>query len=312
MTIASQLIRPMTAADPEPAADLLRRGDFGDRLGFFQWAIGRPTIRAFVAEEDGRIIGTGVASVHGPAGWVGVIYVDPAFRGGGLGRRITRTVIDHLEANGVRSIVLIASPMGRPVYEREGFRVLDTQVRFTVDGLSPADTPPDPRLRPFAPRDLEAVLELDRLVTGEDRDAVLRELVEPVSTTVALGQDGDVRGYLVRAPWRGGAVIAPDPDDALRLLEPAAPLDWRQRQGRGRRPRQQRGGAGATPRGWLGRGDGRRPDDPRRVPGLATRGDLGPAERRARLTRRRVARQARTTLDGAARRSSASTSSKSL
>jgi GNAT superfamily N-acetyltransferase len=219
MTIASQLIRPMTAADAEPAADLLRRGDFGDRLGFFQWAIGRPTIRAFVADDDGRLIGTGVASAHGRAGWVGVIYVDPAFRGGGLGRRITRTVIDHLEANGVRSMLLIASPMGRPVYEREGFTVLDRQIRFTIDGLSPADTPPDPRLRPFAPRDLETVLELDRVVTGEDRSALLRELVEPVSTTVALGPDGDVRGYLIRAPWRGGAVIAPDPDDALRLLE---------------------------------------------------------------------------------------------
>jgi hypothetical protein len=109
--------------------------------------------------------------------------------------------------------------MGRPVYEREGFTVLDRQVRFTIDGLSPADTPPDPRLRPFAPRDLAAVLELDREVTGEDRSSVLRELVEPVSTTVALGPDGGVRGFLVRAPWRGGAVIAPDPDDALRLLE---------------------------------------------------------------------------------------------
>jgi hypothetical protein len=116
-------------------------------------------------------------------------------------------------------MALIASPMGRPVYEREGFRVIDRQVRFTIEGLSPADTPADPRLRPFAPRDLEALLALDRAVTGEDRSAVLRELVEPVSTTVALGPDGDVRGYLQRTPWRGGAVIAPDPDDALRLLE---------------------------------------------------------------------------------------------
>ena len=259
MTIASQLIRPMTAADPEPAADLLRRGDFGDRLGFFQWAIGRPTIRAFVAEDEGRIIGTGVASVHGHAGWVGVIFVDPAFRGGGLGRRITRTVIEHLEANGVRSMLLIASPMGRPIYEREGFTVLERQVRFTIDGLSPAETPPDPRLRPFAPRDLEAVLALDRAVTGEDRSAVLRELVEPASTTVALGPDGDVRGYLIRAPWRGGAVIAPDPDDALRLLErrrhatgvsgKAGPASWPATRSAGR-------GCGrpAGPRSWAASG----------------------------------------------------------
>ena len=76
MTIASQLIRPMTAADPEPAADLLRPGDFGDRLGFFQWAMGARRSGRFVAEDGGRIIGTGVASAHGHAGWVGVIYVD--------------------------------------------------------------------------------------------------------------------------------------------------------------------------------------------------------------------------------------------
>ncbi len=219
MTIASQLIRPMTAADPEPAADVLRRGDFGERLGFFQWAITQPTITSFVAEDDGRIIGTGVASVHGGAGWVGVIFVDAAYRGSGLGRRITRTVVDHLETHGVRSMVLIASPMGRPIYEREGFRAFERQVRFTIDGLSPAETPPDPRLRPFAPSDLDALIALDRTVTGEDRSTVLRALVDTTTTTVALGSDRRVRGYATRSPWRGGAVIAPDPDDALRLLE---------------------------------------------------------------------------------------------
>ena len=28
-----------------------------------------------------------------------------------------------------------------------------------------------------------------------------------------------MRGYLARTPWRGGGLIAPDPADALRLLE---------------------------------------------------------------------------------------------
>ncbi len=219
MTIASQLIRPMTASDPEPAAELLRRGDFGERLGFFQWAMTQPTITSFVAEDDGRVVGTGVASVHGTAGWVGVIFVDSALRGSGLGRRITKVVIDHLEASGVRSMVLIASPLGRPIYEREGFRALENQVRFTIDGLSPAETPADPRLRPFAPSDLDAIVALDRAVTGEDRSAVIRALVGTTTTTVALGPDREIRGYATRAPWRGGAVIAPDPDDALRLLE---------------------------------------------------------------------------------------------
>jgi predicted N-acetyltransferase YhbS len=215
----TETIRPMTPSDVEPAADVLLRGDFGDRRGFFEWSMTQPTVAPFVAEAAGRIVGTGVASAHGPGGWVGVIFVDPSRRRGGLGRRITQTVIDHLEAGGVRSIVLIASPMGRPLYEQLGFRVFERNVRFTIDGLPPEAAPHDPRIRPFEPADLDAVLRLDRDATGEDRAAVVRELVTPETAIVALGEDGGVHGYLARAPWRGGAVIAPDPDDALRLLE---------------------------------------------------------------------------------------------
>jgi GNAT superfamily N-acetyltransferase len=209
VTVASDTIRPMTAADTAPAADLLRRGDFGDRSEFFEWAVTRPTIGLFVAERDGAIVGTGVGSAHGPVGWVGVIFVASGARGAGLGRRITRTVIERLEEAGCRSQALIASPMGRPIYEREGFRVIERQIRFTIDGLSAADDPGDPRVRAFASADAEAVLTLDRAVTGEDRSTVIRELVTLASTIVAIGPDGEVRGYLARAPWRGGAVIAP-------------------------------------------------------------------------------------------------------
>jgi predicted N-acetyltransferase YhbS len=216
---ATELIRPMTPGDVEAASAVLLRGDFGDRRGFFEWSMTQPTVTPFVAEAAGRIVGTGVASVHGPGGWVGVIFVDPSRRRSGLGRRITETVIDHLEASGVRSMVLIASPMGRPLYEQLGFRVFERQVRFTIDGLPPEAAPPDPRVRAFEPGDLAAVLRLDREATGEDRAAIIRELVTPETAIVAVGENGEVRGYLARSPWRGGAVIAPDPDDALRLLE---------------------------------------------------------------------------------------------
>jgi GNAT superfamily N-acetyltransferase len=219
VTVSGALIRPMTAADTEPAAELLRRGDWGERLAFFDWAIGQPTLAPLVAERDGVIVGTGVGSAHGSVGWVGTIFVEPARRGSGLGRAMTRAVIDELEARGCRTLVLIATSMGRPVYEREGFDVLDEQVRFSIDGL-PADAgTPDPLVRPYAAGDFEAIVALDGDATGEDRRAVLGSLLAPASTWVVAGPDGAVRGYLARAPWRGGGLIAPDPDDALRLLQ---------------------------------------------------------------------------------------------
>jgi GNAT superfamily N-acetyltransferase len=209
----------MTTADTEPAAELLRRGDWGERLIFFDWAIGQPTLIPLVAERAGEIVGTGVGSAHGPVGWVGTIFVAPERRRSGLGRAVTRAVIDELEARGCRTLVLIATSMGRPVYEREGFTLLDDQVRFSIDGLPAESTPPDPLIRSFRADDLDVIRALDAYATGEDRRAILATLVTPSSTWVATDAAGAVRGYLARAPWRGGALIAPSPDDALRLLE---------------------------------------------------------------------------------------------
>lgn len=219
MTLAHETIRAMAAADAEEAADLLRRGNFGERLDFFRWALTQPTISAFVAVDGDRIVGTGVGSAHGNAGWVGVIFVTAERRRGGLGRQITRTVIDELEARGCRTQILIASPLGRPIYEREGFIVLDHQVRFTIDGLPPDQAALDPDIRRYRPEDLDGVLALDRGATGEDRSAVLRNLLSTESTYVVIDPAGSVRAYLARPPWRGGALIAPEPDDALRLLD---------------------------------------------------------------------------------------------
>jgi GNAT superfamily N-acetyltransferase len=219
MTTIRETIRSMGAGDVDEAAELLRRGDFGERHDFFAWALDQPAIAPIVAEAGGRIVATGVGSAHGRTGWVGVIFVDPERRGAGLGRRITRAVLDDLEARGCRTQILIASPMGRPIYEREGFVELDRQVRFAIDGLPPDDGVADPRIRAFEATDFDAIVALDRWATGEDRLVVLSALVTPASTLVAIDAAGEVTGFLARTPWRGGALIAPDPDDALRLLE---------------------------------------------------------------------------------------------
>jgi hypothetical protein len=50
----------MRATDAEEAADLLRRGDFGERLDFFHWALTQPTVAPVVSVHEGRIVGTGV------------------------------------------------------------------------------------------------------------------------------------------------------------------------------------------------------------------------------------------------------------
>ena len=211
-------IRPMLPADVAAATEAILRSDWGDRRTWFEFATTQPACRPVVAELDGALAGTGVGTANGSVGWVGTIWVDPARRGAGLGRALTQAVIDGLEAAGCRTLVLVATEAGRPLYERMGFE-LQTRYRILeAPGLDPAAVAPDPEVRPFARADLDAICALDLAATGEDRGHAIRRFASP-ETSKVLDVDGAIRGFVVRAPWGGGATVAPDPGDAMRLLE---------------------------------------------------------------------------------------------
>ena len=55
---------------------------------------------------------------------------------------------------------------------------------------------------------------LDRAATGEDRAHLLAAFASPDTARVLDRGDGSIGGFVVRAPWGGGATIAPDLDDA--------------------------------------------------------------------------------------------------
>ena len=217
--MAVEAIRLMRPNDVARAADVIRRHDFGEREQYFAWAIHRPEIRLFVVEDETGIAATGSAAANGRVGWVGVIFVRPDRRGSGLGGLMTRTVIGDLEGRGCRTQVLIASPAGRPIYERLGFSVVDRQFRYHAPGMGTEQPWRDRRLRPYRPEDLGAIVGLDQAATGEDRSRALTSLAGVDATWVTVDGADRPTGFFLRPPWRGGAVIAPDPDDGLRLLE---------------------------------------------------------------------------------------------
>jgi GNAT superfamily N-acetyltransferase len=224
----------MTVADLEPAASAILADEWGDRRAWFAFALDSPACHAVVAEADGDIVGTGVATVNGSVAWIGTIWVAPAHRRGGLGRALTQAVIDTADADGARTLVLVATDRGRPLYERLGFEVQTWYRTFEAPGLGPDAGDSDDRIRSFRPTDLDAMVALDRVATGEDRMAVIAALATPDGTRVLESSDGRVGGFLARAPWGGGATVAPVVDDALAILHArrlAAPPERRVRCG---------------------------------------------------------------------------------
>ena len=92
-------------------------------------------------------------------------------------------------------------------------------VTLEAPGRGRARPGPDPRIRAFRPADLAPMAALD--ATADRRGPA-----PPAGGLRGAGRDPrrssartGLRGFVIRAPWGGGATIAPDPDDALALLE---------------------------------------------------------------------------------------------
>lgn len=186
------------------------------------WAFALTVGRGFILERDGAVIGSAVWFPYGEThASVGMIIVTDAEQGRGYGARLLDKLLEAAEG---RSILLNATPEGRGLYERRGFRPIGTieQRQGVLPGRH--ETPHESIVRPMRAEDFEAVLRLDREATGRERTPMMRALVEAGETFVSLA-DGQPTGYAIsRTFGRGhvvGPVVATDPEAARALIEAA-------------------------------------------------------------------------------------------
>ena len=139
------------------------------------WRLNPPGGR--VAVKDGCVIGT-VTTVRYEArfSWIGMVLVQAAERGQGLGGRLLEAALAALAD--LPSIKLDATPAGHAVYRKLGFvdeyglHRLQTVVNTAAwrEAVNPA--------RPLTWADLPAVAAFDRTVFGADRRSTLEWLFE--------------------------------------------------------------------------------------------------------------------------------------
>jgi GNAT superfamily N-acetyltransferase len=219
------VIRSARPDDLARLGPLYEQAGFGARLaGVVGFARARLDGEVVVAEAAGELVGVAAGAAFTGTGWVGGVAVVPGHRRAGLGGALTGAIIEFLEGRAVATVLLHATALGRPVYERLGF--VPETAYLTLTGPTRPPSPANPPVRAGRPTDLEAVLALDLAATGEDRRRLLTALW-PVGGLVAPA-DGRLLGYHLASPWRpGGAVVATDPAAGLALLDAvrAAPGD---------------------------------------------------------------------------------------
>lgn len=97
---------------------------------------------AYVAEYDGRIIATSglvfhqypptPANLSGRAAYIMNMYTLPDSRGCGLATTLLQQLLDVAREQGYPRICLHAMPAGRGIYEKAGFKPVDTEMRLEL------------------------------------------------------------------------------------------------------------------------------------------------------------------------------------
>ena len=206
-------VRPARADDP--VARTLDEAGFGPHVArLLGYPRDSPHGEILVgATGRDRLVGGACCASFGATGWIGALGVLPRNRRRGVGELLTKHAVEWLEGRGARTVLLYATDMGRPVYDRCGF-VAEARARAWRG--TPPGAPPQ-GLRRLRPSDRDPIRALDTACTGEDRSAVLEML--PALLGLGYERDGRLAGFALNTPWGAGpAVIAEDAEAGEALL----------------------------------------------------------------------------------------------
>lgn len=216
-------IRPLEAADLRGALALSTSAGWNQRPEDWTLLACLAGGRAFAAVAGQQVVGTAMALDYGGFAWIAMMLVDPVHRGRGLGARLLEAALDTVADRQVR---LDATPAGRPLYLKYGFRDEARLTRSVIPASRTRVASVSGRLpRPLTADDLSAILSLDRDVFGGDRGAVLRWALAQAPGSAWVRPGGSVPSYCFGRPGRLfdqiGPIVADDDAGAAALASAA-------------------------------------------------------------------------------------------
>jgi ribosomal protein S18 acetylase RimI-like enzyme len=184
----------------------------------------------FIAEWDGRSVGTTVTCIFGSAAWIAMVLVDPEFRGRGIGKALMSHALDFLDSQRVSCVRLDATAFGKPLYDKLGFVVEYELSRY--EGVLKSDLTSTLQAAPATGRpaqanseDLPDVIRLDHATTGADRSKFLIRLFSEEPEAIRVIRSPQVIGFLASREGTCARQIGPclgTPEAGLPLMIDAA------------------------------------------------------------------------------------------
>jgi ribosomal protein S18 acetylase RimI-like enzyme len=216
------VIVPLTSSDMDDAQALVAEAGWNQTPA--DWHIFLELGQVLCARaHDGTLVGTAATLPYaGGFGWISMLLVDKAWRRRGIGTRLLNRCVETLRELSFIPM-LDATPAGREVYRRLGFRDVWPITRWrraaAVDFGGDATN-----VRPLEDRDSAKVVTLDTATFGGNRDKLLERLRDRSREFACAAEtNGQVRGFLLgrngRAATHFGPVVADDEHTAAALVE---------------------------------------------------------------------------------------------
>ena len=152
-------------------------------------------------KRDGELVGQGALGLFESSASIAKMVVAPSAQRQGIGAKILDALLGEAERRSLGRVGLVATPLGRPLYESRGFTPVG-EVAILVGTPALSGQPSG-----FAAvEDVEQLLAIERRFTGSARTAVLRgRLLD--SCASALCADG----FALATAQRSGLARRADP-----------------------------------------------------------------------------------------------------
>ena len=173
----------------------------------------------FVAELEGKQVGTVTSTKYSHFGWIGMLLVKEAFRRKRIGTSLMQCAIHYLSKSGISTIRLEADPPGLPLYRMLDFRTECDSLQWFREGPT-ISKPKGVRLATL--NDIQLNLPLDRRAFGDNRHQLLSRFFESSLFTLVLDDTPESGVLMVRRSSQGtifGPFIAKSMDVAEKLLQ---------------------------------------------------------------------------------------------
>lgn len=174
---------------------------------------------ARVAISEGHVVGTAATIRYADAfAWIGMVLVDPAARGRGIGTRLFHEAVELL--SDMPAARLDATPAGYPLYLKQGFAEEYRVHRMTRPAVG--RRPAAGSIRPMRGEDVRRVVAMDVRAFGAAREAMLHWMLDGAPELAWVAGDGaHLRGFVLGRRGHAfdhiGPVVAGNLEDAVAL-----------------------------------------------------------------------------------------------